>query len=76
FKIFPGSEVASILHKGPHEGLTGAYDYLYKWIEENNYKVNGPAIVCYLKSGWIEKNPDEWITEIRIPIKEKELGVK
>jgi len=68
FGLFPGGEIACIPHRGPHEGLAGAYDNLYKWIEENNYKVNGPAAVCYLKSGWIEKHPEEWITEIRIPV--------
>ncbi len=43
-----------------------------KWVEENGYRVDGPVSECHLRGSWNEKNPAEWLTEMRIPIRRRE----
>lgn len=59
---------ACVIHKGPYANLSSAYTALMKWIEENEYKVAGPNRELYLEGEWCTDNPNEYITEIQIPI--------
>lgn len=40
FKELPGYEkVASVMYKGPYEGLGKAYNTILRWVEANGYHV-------------------------------------
>lgn len=64
-------EMACIIHKGPYENISRAYHSLLKWIEGNNYDVVGQNRELYLEGEWSTNSPDEYITEIQIPVRKK-----
>ncbi|WMJ79515.1 MerR family transcriptional regulator [Clostridium sp. MB40-C1] len=59
---------ACVIHKGPYEEVSIAYSALLKWIEENGYKTIGPNRELYLEGEHSTNNPQEYITEIQIPV--------
>lgn len=61
-------KAACVLHKGPYSTIGRAYGELMKWIEENGYKVIGLPRESYIDGIWNKENPDEWLTEVQIPI--------
>jgi len=65
--------VAEILHIGPYSEESHTIEMLYKFIEENGYKIAGYHEEEYLKGpGWLFKgNPKKYQTIIRYQI-EKE----
>jgi effector-binding domain-containing protein len=65
----PGATMVSTIHKGCYENLHMAYSTLMKWIEENGYAVCGPNREIYLEGDWSVKSPDDFITEIQVPVK-------
>lgn len=62
-------QMACVVHKGPFENIHMAYNAILKWIEENKYKISGPQRELYLKGEWITNDPNEYLSEIQIPIK-------
>lgn len=69
YKELPGYEtVATLIHKGFYDRLSDSYTVLLKWIEENGYKICGPNMEIYIAGEWCTDNPDEYITEIQIPV--------
>ncbi|MCY6957041.1 MerR family transcriptional regulator [Clostridium brassicae] len=70
-KIKELSEVenaACLIHKGPYEEFNISYNVLLKWIEENGYRIAGPNRELYLEGERSTDNPQEYITEIQIPV--------
>lgn len=61
-------DAACVVHKGSYENISMAYNALLKWIEESGYKIAGPNRELYLEGEWSTKNPDEYITEVQIPV--------
>lgn len=61
-------KMACTIHKGKYEDLCYAYEALQKWIEANNYKVFGNNREIYIKGEHFTKNPEEYITEVQIPV--------
>ncbi|MDW8800314.1 MerR family transcriptional regulator [Clostridium sp. A1-XYC3] len=59
---------ACVIHKGSYENINMAYNALLKWIEENGYKIVGPNRELYLDGEWSTNNPEEYITEIQVPV--------
>lgn len=72
FKKLPSITVVSVLHKGPYSGLKEAYAYAFRWIEENGYKVNGNPRESYIDGIWNKETEAEWLTELQVPVEEKE----
>jgi effector-binding domain-containing protein len=73
-QLLPGVEQAAfVLHKGPYENFSRAYSALMTWVEANGYQICGPNREVYLKGpGQILKgNPQEYITEIQLPVKKE-----
>ena len=66
-KSYPASKVVSYVHKGSYNKLHEKYTYLYKYIQENNLKVNGPCRELYLNDP-AQVSEGELKTEIQIPI--------
>lgn len=64
----PVKQMACIVHQGSYEKLNEAYTAIMKWIEDNEYKIVGYNREIYLEGEWSCKNPEEYITEIQVPI--------
>jgi effector-binding domain-containing protein len=79
-KSFPGDDrvkvyelpteekVACIVHKGPFSTISQTNEALFSWINNNGYKKKGPMREIYHKGEWATSDPEEYITEIQIPI--------
>lgn len=64
--------VASLTRIGPYDDFSPAYQALFGWVEANGYKVTGPNREVYLRGPSDGITPDEYVTEILVPIaKEK-----
>ncbi|MGN0312910.1 MAG: MerR family transcriptional regulator [Lachnospiraceae bacterium] len=68
FKELPAAKVLSIFHKGSYEQLGEAYAFIMKYAEENGYKVAGRARESYIDGIWNKESPEDWLTEIQLPI--------
>ena len=44
-------------------------DTLFEWLKCNNYLADGAVREIYHKGEWATDNPDEYISELQIPIK-------
>lgn len=63
----PGGKMAHIVHTGPYEECTPAYEKLYTWLEEKHKKPVGPTREVYLNDPR-EVPPEEILTGIYAPI--------
>ena len=68
FKKISTTKVLSLFYKGSYDEIGEAYSFLMKYVEENNYHINGLARECYIDGIWNKKSVDEWLTEIQLPI--------
>ncbi len=66
-KAVPSS--ACYMHEGPYETLGNAYGNLFTWINQNGYAVAGKPRESYIDGIWNKENPDEWLTEVQVPVK-------
>ena len=60
-------KVASVTHKGPYEDVGKTYEGLVAWINENGYKIVGPAQEVYV-TGLEETPPEKLKTEVMLPV--------
>lgn len=72
-KIDKVSNAACVMHKGPYTSLGNAYNAVYRWIEENNYIPCDNLRESYIDGIWNKENPEEWLTEIQVPIISKNI---
>lgn len=61
-------QAASILVPGDYSNLAGAYNFLANWIEENGYSISGNPRQVAIKGPWNEKNIEDYLSEIQIPV--------
>jgi effector-binding domain-containing protein len=63
--------MACIVHEGPFATLFEAYDALGKWIDENGYRIVGPARELNIKlpEKMGDQNDPNTIYEIQFPVK-------
>ncbi|MEA3401786.1 MAG: GyrI-like domain-containing protein [Armatimonadota bacterium] len=64
----PGGTMAAAVHRGPFEGVHGAYEALMKWIEANGYEIAGPSREVYLTDPDEVADPSQNVTEVQIPV--------
>ena len=66
----PGVDtMATVVHKGPFISIGEAYTAIIKWIEANDYQINGPAREVYLRPATNGSQTDpETVTEIQFPV--------
>lgn len=66
----PAEEMASLVHHGPFNTLNQAYQALFKWLEQNNYRICGPEREIYLHTGSGPTRQDDpsYVTEIQFPV--------
>lgn len=62
-------EVASAVHVGPYENVGETIMQMMEWIAANNYILNGPVLEMYLNMPTPDTNPDDYRTEVWIPVK-------
>lgn len=70
FMVLPETKVLSVYHQGPYELIGEAYAFIMKYAEQNGYKVIANARECYIDGIWNKESPDEWLTEIQLPVAE------
>jgi effector-binding domain-containing protein len=67
----PVPTMASTLVHGKFENIKGAYFTLADWLQEHNlYKMTGQNRQIVHRGPWNEANPDNYLTEIQIPLKQ------
>ena len=73
FKELEPIDVAlSVLVAGDYvPNIQDGINFAATWIEENNYEIDGAPRTVYLKGPENEKNPDDYLTEIVLPIKKR-----
>lgn len=69
YKTIPAVTAAVTVHKGPYSTIGQAYSAVMNWIEENGYQVADCPRESYIDGIWNKENPEDWVTEIQIPIK-------
>jgi effector-binding domain-containing protein len=64
----PGYDVvATLVYKGPFEGISEPYNALMKWVEANGYHIAGPNREVYM-SDPAKTKPEDYVTEIQMPV--------
>lgn len=64
------SEMATTLVRGPYENISGAYLAFAEWLERNEqYEIYGTSRQICHRGPWNESNPENYLTEIQIPVK-------
>ncbi len=61
-------QAASTIHIGSYQNFREAYRHLMQWIQDNQYQIIGPDREIYLRGPGETTNPEEYITEIQIPV--------
>jgi effector-binding domain-containing protein len=65
----PGVEkAASLTYKGSYEGMGEAYNTVMSWVANNNYRISGVCREIYLVSPADTQDPNEYVSEIQVPI--------
>jgi AraC family transcriptional regulator len=64
----PEQTVVFSLMKGPYEKIVKDYSKIFAWADSNGYKSAGPLMEIYLKNMGETTNPEEYLTEVRIPV--------
>lgn len=68
----PGGLFASTTHQGPHGTLANTYTLMGIWIAQNGYRICGAPYDIYRRGGDDAFTPDQFITEIHIPVEKDE----
>ncbi len=69
FKKIPAVETAICMkHFGPYERLYQSYVELFKYIEQQGYKVIGAPRANYIDGIWNQEDPEKWLTMIQVPV--------
>lgn len=62
-------QVVSSIHVGPYQNVGETYEQMLEWITANNYIPDGPVLERYLTMPTPDTNPEDYRTELWIPIK-------
>ena len=71
FKRIEAVQAVSVMHKGSYEGLSQAYAFIFKWIEENGYTVTDFPRESYIDGIWNKESEADWLTELQVPVAKK-----
>jgi effector-binding domain-containing protein len=65
----PASTMASVIHNGPYNTLSQAYEAILRWIEASGYKIMGPNREVYLYCTQpVVQDDASYVTEVQFPI--------
>lgn len=71
FKTVDAFEIASATYQGSYEKITEVNEAVAKWLCDNGYEISGPSFCIYHVSPAQTQNPEELVTEVCYPIKQK-----
>lgn len=71
FKKVEAISAVSVMHKGNYAGLSQAYAFVFKWINENGYASIDNPRENYIDGIWNKENEADWLTELQIPVVKK-----
>ncbi len=60
--------MATTIHKGSYNSVSGAYNALMRWIEANGYQITGPSREIYFTDPNSGVPPSEYVTEVQVPV--------
>lgn len=63
--------MASLVHHGPYNSLTQAYQEMLRWLDASGYQITGPnrEIYIYSGDGPLRQDDPTYISEIQFPVK-------
>ncbi len=67
-RVLPAATVACTLHVGPYDELHWAHAVLMDWVGDHGFDMTGPVRERYLSGPDEQVAPDEYRTELEIPI--------
>lgn len=74
FQVLPEiPEAACIFHKGTYGDFSKSYAAVLEFIEENGYEICGNIRESYIDGVWNKDSPEEWLSEIQIPVRKIHL---
>lgn len=62
---------ACIFHKGSYAEFPRSYAVLLQFIEDHGYEIAGNIRESYIDGVWNKDSEEEWLSEIQIPVREK-----
>ena len=69
YKLAKVEKMACIIHKGSFASMSKTFDKIFEWMKQNSYVANGPIREIYHKGDWATDDPDEYVSEIQVPIR-------
>ena len=73
FKKLPAIPKALCMkHYGPYDRFYESYLELFKYIDEQGYKIVGQHRTCYIDGPWNQENEEKWLSILQVPV-EKEI---
>ena len=69
FRKIQETKAICILYKGHYDDIGDAYAYLTKYIEDNKLEVKDYFREVYIDGPWNKEKPEDYLTEIEVPIK-------
>ncbi len=70
YDLPPIDKAASLTYKGSYENMGEAYNDIMLWVAGHNYRINGLCRELYLVSPGDTSDPNQYVSEIQIPITE------
>lgn len=55
-------------HYGPYDRFYESYLELFKYIEEQGYKICGHPRYSYVDGAWNQEDPEKWLSIIQVPV--------
>lgn len=71
FKTVEPIQMASATYKGSYDQIEEVNEAVANWIRDNDYTLDGLSFLIYHVSPHETQNPEEWVTEVCYPIKNK-----
>ena len=68
FVTIPSVTAATAILNGSYEQISQVYEEIAQWVEENNFQMQGPMFNIYHVSPAMDQNPDNWVTEVCVPL--------
>lgn len=67
-RLMPRTTTAAVVLLGDYPGIARRYGEIYEWISANGWQVAGPMMEVYLVHPGSGVSPDQYETEVHIPV--------
>ena len=69
FKRLPEVPTAlCMVHQGPYERFYESFTEIFRYIEEQGYRIVGQHRIVYIDGAWNQKDPEKWLSVIQVPV--------